>query len=429
MKSLLKSNNPVHISSVKEKKPQNFILSILLITLVIDIMGVGLVLPLVPDLVLNNNSHIFFDASVNQDTRTIYYALIMGFWPLGIFIGSTLLGRLSDIWGRKKLIYFSIMGVALSYFLSVYAIYLGNINLFIFSRLTLGFMGGVNGLVRAAIADIAHSKELKAKYIGYATLAILTGIIIGPSLSTLIGQLSGNDVLMKVVAPFLIAGIISLLSFITIFMLYQDTFQVLKKQKQKLNFFDILFSFRVLFIDKRIYLLVIAFLLLRMGDGLVLESLPLILSEKFHVSQTIIGIVFIIQSAGLIISQLKILPLLKNISLKKITSISSLVIPILFAVLCLFPSVPLIFIIIFVYGIFGLLLNVNLVVWLSNKVNDDEQGMIMGGTGSLVGLSMAVDSVLLTPLTNINMLGPIYIVIIFYLLSCFIIFNLKKENR
>ena len=60
MKSLLKSNNPVHISSVKEKKPQNFILSILLITLVIDIMGVGLVLPLVPDLVLNKNSHIFF---------------------------------------------------------------------------------------------------------------------------------------------------------------------------------------------------------------------------------------------------------------------------------------------------------------------------------------------------------------------------------
>ena len=237
MKSLLKPNNNVHLTKIDEKKSPKFILSILLITLIIDVMGVGLVLPLMPDLVLNKNSHIFFEASINQDTRTMYYALIMGVWPLGIFIGSTLLGRLSDIWGRKKLIYFSIMGVALSYFLSVYAIYLGNMGLFILSRFTLGFMGGVNGLLRAAIIDIAHTKESKAKNIGYATLAMLTGLIIGPSLSTLIGQVYGNDVLMKVVVPFFIAGIISLLSFITIFMFYQDTFQVLKKQTQKFVFF------------------------------------------------------------------------------------------------------------------------------------------------------------------------------------------------
>ncbi|ASK79353.1 hypothetical protein CF386_09835 [Paraphotobacterium marinum] len=426
MKSLIKSNNPVHMSSVKEKKSPKFILSILLITLVIDVMGVGLVLPLMPDLVLNKSSHIFFEASVNQDTRTIYYALIMGFWPLGIFIGSTLLGRLSDIWGRKKLIYFSIMGVALSYFLSVYAIYLGNINLFIFSRLTLGFMGGVNGLVRAAIADIAHSKELKAKYIGYATLAMLIGFIIGPSLTTLIGQLFGSDVFMKVVVPFLIAGIVSMLSFITIFLFYQDTFQVLKKQTQKLNIFDILFSFRVLFIDKRIYLLVIAFLLAQLGSGLVIESLPLILSEKFHVSQTVIGMTFTVNAIGLILSQLKILPLLKNISLKQITSISSLVITILFVFLSIFASVPSIFVIIFVFAIFSLLLIVNLIVWLSNRVNDDEQGMIMGGTSSLFGLSMAIDSVLLTPLTNIHILGPIYLIAICYFVTYLIIIKLKK---
>lgn len=389
-------------------------------------MGVGLVLPLMTDLVLNKNSQIFFESATNQDTRTLYYALIMGVWPLGIFIGSTLLGRLSDIWGRKKLINFSVMGVALSYFLSVYAIYLGNIDLFIFSRLTLGFMGGVNGLVRAAIADMAHSKELKAKYIGYATLAMLIGFIIGPSLTTLIGQLFINDVFMKVVVPFLIAGIVSLLSFITIFLFYQDTFQVLKKQTQKLNIFDILFSFRVLFIDKRIYLLVIAFLLAQLGSGLVIESLPLILSEKFHVSQTAIGMTFTVNAIGLILSQLKILPLLKNISLKKITSISSLAITILFVFLCLFASVPVIFLIIFIFAVFSLLLNVNLIVWLSNRVNDDEQGMIMGGTGSLFGLSMAIDSVLLAPLTNIHILGPIYLIAICYFITYFIIIKLKK---
>jgi MFS transporter, DHA1 family, tetracycline resistance protein len=160
----------------------------LLLTIFIDTVGFGIVLPLLPYFAEK------FDASPLQVT------LLATVYSIAQFLLAPLWGRLSDRWGRRPIILFTLGGLVLGYFWLTLADSL--LALFL-ARAFTGAMASNNGVVSAYITDIT-SVEDRARGMGRVGAAHGLGFIVGPAIG---GLFAGADpVNPDLQLPFLIAA-------------------------------------------------------------------------------------------------------------------------------------------------------------------------------------------------------------------------------
>lgn len=164
----------------------------ILITVLLDMLGIGLIIPVLPKLVtslyggdLSTGSHVFgwFVAS---------YALMQ-------FLFAPTLGNLSDAYGRRPVLLVSLLGAGLDYLLMAFAptwqwLFLG--------RVLSGVTGANIAVANAYIADVSSPEE-RAKNFGLIGACFGIGFIIGPAVGGLLGQYG-----LRV--PFLAAAVLNL---------------------------------------------------------------------------------------------------------------------------------------------------------------------------------------------------------------------------
>lgn len=109
------------------------------------------------------------------------------------FIFSPIWGRLSDRYGRKNILLYTLTGTALSYALWIFA---GSFQLFILSRILAGIMAGNLSVATAAIADVT-SKKNRTKGMALIGIAFSLGFIIGPAFGGTISQINPLDYLPR----------------------------------------------------------------------------------------------------------------------------------------------------------------------------------------------------------------------------------------
>ena len=151
-------------------------LSFILVTIVLDMLGIGIIIPVLPKLVttlygsdLSHGSYIFgwFAAS---------YALMQ-------FIFSPILGNLSDAYGRRPIILTSLFGAGLDYLVMAFAPTLGW--LFV-GRILSGITGANITAANAYVADVSAPED-RAKNYGMIGACFGIGFIIGPILGGVLG--------------------------------------------------------------------------------------------------------------------------------------------------------------------------------------------------------------------------------------------------
>ncbi|MBU0926202.1 MAG: MFS transporter [Spirochaetes bacterium] len=137
-----------------------------------DMVGFGFIIPLIPDYI-----HNFGGAPALA-------GLLMASYALGQFFAAPIVGRLSDRYGRKPLLLFSIGGTFLSLLLLGFA---RSLPLIFASRILDGLTGGNITVAQSYIVDITDDKN-RAKGFGIIGMAFGFGFIIGPVFG---GLLSG----------------------------------------------------------------------------------------------------------------------------------------------------------------------------------------------------------------------------------------------
>jgi DHA1 family tetracycline resistance protein-like MFS transporter len=171
-------------------------LAFILITVFVDVMGWGLIIPVMPDLIAGMKHIPINRASSYGSWLLMSYALMQ-------FICAPILGNLSDKYGRRPVLLFSMLGFGIDYLFLALAPTYGW--LFV-GRIIAGITGASFTTASAYIADIS-SHENRAKNFGMIGAAFGLGFIIGPALGGLLGGLGLR-------APFYAAAILSLLNFL-----------------------------------------------------------------------------------------------------------------------------------------------------------------------------------------------------------------------
>ncbi len=169
-------------------------ISFIFITLLLDVTGIGLILPVVPGLIEQ-----LIHGNISQASR--YSGWLAFAYASMQFLFSPLLGNLSDKYGRRPILLLSLFGLGIDYIFLALAPTIGW--LFV-GRIIAGIAGASFTTATAYIADISTA-ENRAKNFGMVGAAFGLGFILGP----VIGGFLGN---FGVRIPFVVAAVLSLIN-------------------------------------------------------------------------------------------------------------------------------------------------------------------------------------------------------------------------
>ena len=148
----------------------------ILITLFIDILGIGIVIPILPELVKQ-----FVGGSTAEAGR--YVGIIGASYSLMQFFFAPIMGALSDRFGRRPVILAALFGLGIDFLVQGFAPTIGW--LFV-GRLIAGVMGASFTTANAYIADIS-TPATRARNFGFVGVMFGLGFIFGPALGGLLG--------------------------------------------------------------------------------------------------------------------------------------------------------------------------------------------------------------------------------------------------
>src|SRR5271165_3625979 len=120
----------------------------ILITVFLDMLGIGLVIPVLPSLVGT--------LTTGRELQSYWYGALLASYGITQFLGAPLLGALSDRFGRRPVLLASIFGLGLNFLLTAVSPWL---RLLLVSRLIGGATGASFSVASAYIADVTTPEQ------------------------------------------------------------------------------------------------------------------------------------------------------------------------------------------------------------------------------------------------------------------------------
>ena len=199
------------------------ILWLIFLTIFIDMLGIGILIPVFPLLIIPHSEFNIIPANWDSAAVFVMAGWLLAAYPLAQFIFSPLLGQFSDKYGRRKVLAISIVGTAFSYILFAVGIHLKNIPLMFLSRIFDGATGGNIAIAQAIIGDISKPAD-RAKNFGLVGVAIGIGFVFGPFVG---GKLSDPLLVssFNAATPFYFAAFISFINALLVISLLPETLQ------------------------------------------------------------------------------------------------------------------------------------------------------------------------------------------------------------
>jgi len=147
------------------------------ITVVLDSMGIGIIMPVMPDLIQEVGNFDLSQAAKWSGTLTVVYAINQ-------FLFSPTVGGLSDAYGRRPVLLIALLVMSLDYLVMAFA---QSLWLLFIGRFIGGITAATHSTAAAYMADISASKD-KAKNFGLLGAAFGVGFVLGPMLGGFLAE-------------------------------------------------------------------------------------------------------------------------------------------------------------------------------------------------------------------------------------------------
>ena len=243
------------------------------ITLLIDIMGWGLIIPVMADLIAQLKG-----ISVNEASP--YGALLLSVFAITQFVFAPVVGNLSDRFGRRPILLFSLLGFGIDYIILALAPTYGW--LFI-GRVIAGMTGASFTTATAYIADVSPDETTRAKNFGMIGAAFGLGFVLGPALGALLAT-------WGIRAPFYAAAVLCLLNCLYGLFILPESLSKENRRPFEWKRANPFGSLNFLTKHPEIGGLAISFFLIYLGAQSVQGNWNFFTIYRFHWSETMVGI-------------------------------------------------------------------------------------------------------------------------------------------
>jgi DHA1 family tetracycline resistance protein-like MFS transporter len=247
-------------------------ISFIFITLLIDVTGIGLIIPVVPGLIKELIQGSVSDSSIYSGWLAFSYAVMQ-------FIFAPLLGNLSDRYGRRPILLISLFGLGIDYIFLAIAPSIGWLFL---GRIIAGLGGASFTTATAYIADISTPQN-RAQNFGMVGAAFGVGFILGPVIGGLLGQFG-----LRV--PFMVAALLSFLNFIYGYFVLPESLSLENRRKFDWKRSNPLSSIKQLKKYPAVSGLVISYFLIYLATNSVQSTWSFFTIQQFNWNPKMIGI-------------------------------------------------------------------------------------------------------------------------------------------
>lgn len=245
-------------------------LSIIFITVFIDLMGFGILIPILPTF-----------ASKNLNISDFGIGAIVAIYSLIQFFFNPILGRLSDRIGRRPVILATQLLTALSYLMFSYS----NSFLILFlSRMLAGFGGSNIGVAQAYIADIT-SKEERSKGMGIIGAAFGLGFVFGPLIGAFLSKYGYH------IAGYGSAAFTMMAFIFALFMLPESNLNKKSDTKFEIRLFDLSYTKKVI-AHPSIGFLIILFFIIIFSMANIYGTFAILGYKVYHFTDQQTGMLF-----------------------------------------------------------------------------------------------------------------------------------------
>ncbi len=363
---------------------KNNAIVIIFMTVVLDITGIGIIFPIMPGLLQELGIDSVSEAALWGGILSTSYAVMQ-------FMCSPVLGSISDSVGRRKVILLALLALSVDYLILGFS---KTLWILIVGRIIAGIAGGSVPTATAYLADISAPHE-RAKNFGVIGAAFGLGFIMGPALGGILGEFSAR-------APFFLSAGLTGLNCLLGYFLLPESLPLEKRRPFSMKSANPLATIWKALLFKKLRIPLICFFVISVAHWVYPAIWSFWGKEVFGWGSGMIGISLACYGVGISFVQgflirLRIISILGS----RLIVTSSLLIG-AFSLLSLgliregwmvFCIIPL--------SALSELLTPTLGSFLSNSVQDDQQGELQGVLSSLSAITSIVSPLVMTGIFNV----------------------------
>ena len=365
------SKNPTRKSS--------WTLVIVVMTVMIDSMGIGIVIPVTPALLMD----VLPGATMAE--AAVWGGILTSIFSVMQFLFGPFLGTLSDQVGRKPVLLISLFVMVGYYVVMALA---QSIWLLLIGRIIGGITSATHATATALVADISSPKE-KATRFGLLGAGFGMGFVLGPILGGLLGEWGAR-------APFYAAAFLAALNFFMIWMILPETVTDRIRRRFEWKRANPMGAIRAISNFPGLAPMLLVFLIYAIATAVYAAVWPFFTAERFGWSPGMIGISLTIYGVCFAIVQ----GALVKPAIQKFGEYQTVIIGFVFEIfgLGLMSVLTNGFILLFLIPIaaLGVVGQPALQAILSQGTSDDSQGILQGVLGSLTAVSMIIAPISMT---------------------------------
>ncbi len=379
----------------------------LYVTVFINIIGVGMIFPILP----------LFAKTFNASSFQV--GLLTAMLALVQFFTAPFIGKLSDKYGRKPILLFSIAVNTIAFLVTGFSPSLS----IIFLGMALQGLGsaGVLPVAIAYVADVTKGHE-RSTYISRITGTFALGFMIGP----VVGGLLGSSFLTL---PYMAAAIVGILNLIVIYFFLHET---LTTKDKNIALREGLINIKPVFKAMRgefgiLFYLMFAWAFYVAHLGL---TIPFYVQEIFSFKAFETGLLFSITGTTAAITQWVILPRIERKLGDLKTIFVGIVILFIFQILAPLAPTASIFIVVMIFSVWGsATMRPSINAYLSKKTTEG-QGATMGLAFSFESLGRVMGPIVLGGLiATTNLIFPFYVVVLVLGIGILLFVTIERRRQ
>jgi MFS transporter, DHA1 family, tetracycline resistance protein len=347
-------------------------------TLLIDVIGFGILIPVFPQMLAEMNG-------VSVSEASTYGGFLLFVFALAQFVCSPIMGALSDQYGRRPVLLFSLLGFSIDYLILAFA---PSYSWLVVGRILAGVTGASFTTASSYIADIS-TDENRSKNFGMIGAAFGLGFIVGPFLGGILGDYS-----LKL--PFYVTAGLSFANFLFGFFALPESLSAENRRPFDWRRASPWGSLKEILKYKTIGYLLIAYVLLFIGSHAVQSTWSYFTTYRFGwdgkmvgYSLALVGILVAIVQAGLAQKIANIIGVPRAIVIGfALYSIGMFMFAFSAQSWMMFVSL--------IPYCFGGIAMPNLQAYMTSQVPSNQQGELQGGLTSIGSVTMIIGPLMMT---------------------------------